>query len=133
MYFGPQVQIVLAIPKPVALAFSNSGEPIPEFIPGLGLIDTGANSTCIDNNAAQKLGLPVVDKAKMSSASHNSFDTNVYPVEIQIPAAHISLSVERALGANLAAQGIVALIGRDVLRNMTMFYNGAMGEITLAF
>jgi hypothetical protein len=33
----------------------------------------------------------------------------------------------------LAAQGIQALIGRDVLQNCLLIYDGAAGNLTLAF
>ena len=36
------------------------------------------------------------------------------------------------MGANLAPQGLIALIGRDVLRHGTLFYNGVDGSISFA-
>jgi hypothetical protein len=44
----------------------------------------------------------------------------------------VPIGVGGAIGAPLAAQGIVALIGRDVLQHCTLHYNGFTGEITLA-
>ena len=37
------------------------------------------------------------------------------------------------VGCDLAPQGIIALIGRDVLRHFTMTYNGTFGQIILSF
>ena len=37
-----------------------------------------------------------------------------------------------AVGAPLSAQGLIALIGRDVLSAGTLHYNGVVGEFTLA-
>jgi hypothetical protein len=37
------------------------------------------------------------------------------------------------IAADLAIQGIHALIGRDVLQDCILIYNGTVGEFTLAF
>jgi hypothetical protein len=42
------------------------------------------------------------------------------------------INAERAIGAALAVQGYIALIGRDALINCTLFYNGPMGAFTLS-
>ena len=45
--------------------------------------------------------------------------------------ARMSAAVGLA-GAALEPQGLLALIGRDVLARCTLFYNGTTGEFTLA-
>jgi hypothetical protein len=37
------------------------------------------------------------------------------------------------IAAELSTQGIHALIGRDVLQDCILIYNGASGDFTLAF
>jgi predicted aspartyl protease len=98
----------------------------------LALIDTGATATCIDEQAAQELGLPVIDVAKMTSATHSDQQCNVYPVQINLVPPGIVLNSPRTVGAALAAQGLLVLIGRDALRNCTLFYNGPTGQFTLS-
>ncbi len=98
----------------------------------MGLIDTGASQTCIDDAAAQTMGLPVIGKSKMASASQSASDCNIYPVHIEFVGGQIALDVLQAPGATLTAHGILALIGRDFLQHCTMFYNGMMGQITLS-
>lgn len=105
---------------------------VPEPLTGSALIDTGASKTCIDDAAAQRLGLPVIDVVKMASASHEETNKNVYPALIEFTDAKIKFNVERAMGASLNNQGLIVLIGRDVLQLFTVFYNGIMGEITLS-
>ena len=34
------------------------------------------------------------------------------------------------MGANLKAQGLILLIGRDVLANTVLIYSGATGQVT---
>jgi hypothetical protein len=84
----------------------------------LALIDTGASGTCIDTETATEMGLPVIGMAKMTSASHHEVDAPVYAIQIQIVGLPLALQVPRTLGAALKAQGLIALIGRDVIAAM---------------
>jgi len=108
------------------------GQAVPPPTTGLALIDTGASVTCIDETAAQQLKLPVVDVVTIGSASHASAQASVYPISIDIAGLPISIDAPRAVGAALASQGLLLLIGRDVLQFCTLFYNGITGEITLS-
>jgi predicted aspartyl protease len=99
---------------------------------GLGLIDTGATTTCIDEKAAEGLGLPVTNVVRVASASHSSTEQNVYPAQISIVGLPISINAPNAIGAPLGAQGLIALLGRDVLQHCTPFYNGPGGSISLS-
>lgn len=110
---------------------SAQGSAVPAPRQGLALIDTGASSTCIDDQAAQEMSLPVVDVAKMTSASHDAHPCNLYPIQITLPQG-ISFGAPRAMGANLKAQGLVAIIGRDILQMCTLFYNGPAGQLTIS-
>jgi len=68
----------------------------------------------------------------VASASHASTQQNVYPIQIEVVGHPISIEAPNAIGAALAPQGLIALIGRDVLQHCTLFYNGITGEITLS-
>jgi predicted aspartyl protease len=129
---GPCIQIVASVVQTIADELMRQGKPVPPPRPGIALIDTGASSTCIDDGLAQALKLPVIDVVTMTSASHVATPQNVYPVLIEVVGPNLRVNVPRAMGANLAAQGLVALIGRDFLQHCTLFYNGITGEITLA-
>jgi hypothetical protein len=62
---GPIIQVTVTIEQN-----TGKGKPLPTPKSGLALIDTGAMVTCIDEEAAQELGLPVIDVGKMTSATH---------------------------------------------------------------
>jgi predicted aspartyl protease len=133
LFRGPVFQITLGLAENIAQQLVQQGQDVPEPIAGWALLDTGASSTCIDDTAAQKLKLPVIDKGKMSSASHGAIDVNIYPALISFTGTPIKINVLRAIGANLASQELIALLGRDLLQNFTIFYNGAFGQITISF
>lgn len=128
---GPVIQVSVTIEQNAGKALLAQGRALPTPKAGLALIDTGASNTCIDDQAAVELRLPIIDIAHMQSASHAKHQCNVYPVTIDIPGV-VNLNSPRTMGAALAGQGLLALIGRDVLSRCTLFYNGPMGQITLS-
>lgn len=129
---GPVLQVTIGLLEDMAQQLAQQGLIIPPPIAGLALIDTGASATCIDDAVAQQLGLPVIDVTQIASATHAATQQNVYPALIEAAGFPIKFNAPRAIGAPLASQGIIALIGRDLLRFGTLFYNGLTGEITFA-
>lgn len=129
---GPVVQVTVSLGQTLAQQITQQGGTLPQPISGNGLIDTGASGTCIDDAAAQQMGLPVVNTAPMASASHAQTLANVYPIQLTIAGLPLSIQAPQAMGAALAAQGLLVLIGRDVLQHCTLHYNGLTGQITLA-
>ncbi len=129
---GPCLQASVGLLQLMAQALLQQGDQVPAPRSGIALIDTGASDTCIDEQAARGLGLPVVDQVTMASASHSSTARNVYPITIEITGLPFPLNAPRAIGAELAPQGLILLIGRDALQFCTLFYNGLTGEITLS-
>jgi predicted aspartyl protease len=126
---GPVVQVTVTIEQNAGKALLSQGKVV-QSKNGLALIDTGASNTCIDDQAAKDLGLPVIDVAIMQSATHEKHPCNVYPVQIVTPV--VTLNSPRTLGAALASQGLVIIIGRDVLQKCNLFYNGPAGQFTLS-
>lgn len=108
------------------------GTPLPVPIAGLALIDTGASTTSIDEQAARELGLDPVGVAQVASASEHSTSRNVYSVTIEVEGLPFPLGAPRAIGAELRSQGLLVLLGRDALQFCTLFHNGVTGQITLA-
>jgi predicted aspartyl protease len=129
---GPVLQVNITVISSIAQQAVKQGTVLPSPVSGFALIDTGASTTCIDDTVAQKIGAPVIDKVNMCSASHANTDANVYPIHFEIPGANIHIDAPRCMGAALQSQGLIMLIGRDVLANCTLHYNGVSGEFTLS-
>lgn len=91
-----------------------------------------SSTTCVDEALAEQLGLPPIDVVQIASASHAVTEQNVYPVRLEVAGSPIAINAPRAVGEPLVAQGIVALIGRDVLQSCTRVCNGLTGQISLA-
>ena len=128
----PVVQVSVSVEQNIAQQLLAQGIALPAPETGLALIDTGATSTCIDDAAAVRLGLPTIDVVTIASASHASTQQNVHPIQIEVIGLPITISAPRAIAAPLAAQGLLVLIGRDVLQHCTLFYNGPTGSFSLS-
>jgi predicted aspartyl protease len=129
---GPVVQVSITLQQSMATALVELGKQVPQPITGWALIDTGASCTCIDDEAARQMQLPVIDVGTMSSASHAKTSSNIYPIQIEVTGFPIRFESPRTMGAALKEQDLLLLIGRDILVHCTLFYNGITGEITLA-
>ena len=112
-------------------ALARKGTPLPDAINGFALIDTGASGTCVDHQAATKAGLPIIDKTVMTSASHAEHEVLVFAGKLVIP-DFTAINLEYALGANLDGQNLIALIGRDLLQEAVLVYNGTDGMVSLS-
>jgi hypothetical protein len=82
--------------------------------------------------ASQVLQLPAIDVVTVASASHSSTTQNVYPIQIEVVGLPIAINAPRAIGAPLQSQGILVLIGRDVLQHCVLVYNGPTGSFSLS-
>jgi len=129
---GPILQVSISVGQAVATQILQAGGTLPAPATGLALIDTGASMTCVDDAAAAQLNLPVIDVVNIASASHASSQANIYPIQIEVIGAPIVVAADRAAGAALAAQGLLALIGRDVLQHCMLVYNGVTGSFSIA-
>jgi hypothetical protein len=84
MQRGPIVQVTIGVEQNIAQQLLLQGMPLPQPVPGVALIDTGATSTCIDEAIAEKQNLPVVDVVSIATASHADTKQNVYPALIEV-------------------------------------------------
>jgi hypothetical protein len=66
---GPVVQATVTIEENAGKGLLAQGKSLPTPMAGLALIDTGASGTCIDDQAAKDLGLPVIDVASVTAAT----------------------------------------------------------------
>lgn len=129
---GPVVQVSVSLPEAVAKGLLAQAKTVPPPKTGFALIDTGASGTCVDAEAAKEMQLPVIDVGSMISASHTKTPCNIHPLMVELVGFPIRFNLTRCAGAALKEQGLLMLLGRDLLAGCTFFYNGLTGQITLA-
>jgi predicted aspartyl protease len=101
-------------------------------VAGIALIDTGATITCIDGGIAAQMSLAANGTAKICSASHDNTDCLTYPVRLHFPGWNVNLDSTKAMAVAIKKQGIIALVGRDLLQNCLLVYNGVDGAVSIA-
>lgn len=134
---GPCLDIQVGVSNPRAEALKKAGQAIPPNMLVRGLIDTGASCSAIDVQIIKQLGMPAtgttgIQTPSTGPVSHTctTYDASVVLVHpnfmFQIPALPV-------IAIKLSHQGIGALIGRDILKNCLLFYNGDVNRFALAF
>ena len=136
---GPIISAVVAVSEERALALSNAVQPVPQAKQVRALIDTGATHTCVDPTILRDFGLTPTGSTQVHTPSSGPSPVAMdqYDVGLAIfgrredpPLIHRTIPV---IGTDLSAQGIDALVGRDVLKDCVLVYNGGTGTFTLAF
>ncbi len=96
------------------------------------MIDTGAGVSAVDVPVIQQLQIQPVGAIQVLTAGGPQ-PQQQFPASFSFPGTPFpTIFFSFVIGANLAGQGIVALIGRDVLRHFVMVYNGVYGQIILS-
>lgn len=136
---GPLLNALLTVSAPGAQAMQREGRPVPKGFVAKGLVDTGASCTSIDPSVVEALGLRPVSRVPMITPSTgpdpilvDQYDIGVtiYSAKESVPLRIDALPV---CGTPLINQGFHALIGRDILGQCLLFYNGATRQYSLSF
>jgi hypothetical protein len=134
-YYGALIQVRLTVPLQRKFFLLERGLPSDHVVPGMALIDTGASVSAVDDGVMAELDIPALDLAETFSP-HGLASSNVYNASAvfpQIDSAGIELS--HVLGCSLRHQAVafgrpvVMLLGRDLLRNRVLTYDGRTGRV----
>lgn len=126
---GPVLEASLTASDAQQQALIEQGKQV-KSITGRAMFDTGASVSCFDISAAQEIGLAIISIGRMASASHAGIQVPVYTGKLVLP--KLNINIQPAMGANIASQGIIALIGRDVMRHGAFYYSGIDGSFSFA-
>ena len=130
---GPRLLIKIAISGSLASIYGKQSREIPQPIEGYALFDTGASITSVDEKVLIRLGLAPVGRVNISTAS-DTRATNIYACAMNFPGNPLpDLELSFVAGAELQNMGYVALIGRDIMRDMVLIYDGPGARVTFAF
>jgi predicted aspartyl protease len=136
---GPQLQLFVGTSGPRQQALQQAGQTVPQPQLIIGLVDTGASTTAIDPGVIQALGVqPTGSMAILTpSTGATPAQANTYDVALVIPlgASGMTFTIPaiQIFEAALSIQGIKALIGRDVLSNSLLVYDGRSNLFSFAF
>jgi predicted aspartyl protease len=129
---GPLIPISVSPTGETIELVKQRDQPVPNTVQLVGLIDTGADFTSIDDDVAKKAGFPVIDTRLSKSASDRGAESNAYPpICITLSDIGRRFNVNRPHGSKLV--GFDAIIGRDILQHMVVVYNGITGKFTIFY
>ena len=111
------------------------------------MLDTGASQTCVDPIIIKNLGLTPTGVSLMQTPSTNGIPAycNTYDIQLTIPPSILPsevlnpalnmpyIRILNVIEASLSQQGISGLIGRDVLKECLLIYNGRVEGFTLSW
>jgi hypothetical protein len=136
----PIIDLVVTVSAARRVALEAARIPIPAPLAVRGLVDTGASHTCVDFSIFQALQLQPTGSVPMHTPSTAGVPmaADTYDVAIIIPSSPTSLPFLRAnmqvsAADLLPSQGFHVLVGRDILADCMVTYNGAMQLLTLAY
>jgi len=132
--YGPTVAVEVMVHPNMARSLKEAGKSVPESVIGDAMIDSGAQATTIDTSVAERLQLPRTSKIEAFGIGGRS-EGYTSPCSIFIPSLKLTTNCARAHCHELTknAKHIIALIGRDILKQMTFFYDGINGQVQLVY
>ena len=135
---GPILDLIIGPSVPRLVALNNANQPIPGMLKIRGLVDTGASQTCVDPACLSKLGLSPTGFTHIHTPSTRGTPHRCNQFDVQLVLIHAKGSLLRfeslaVVESSLMIQGIQALIGRDVLSNCLLVYDGAANIFSIAF
>ena len=105
----------------------------PPSTEGRFLLDTGATMSVVDESVLRELGIPPFADTAVCGATGSAVQ-KVFTCELRFPRSPLpAVDTVFVIGAKLREQGIIGLLGRDVLERGVLHYNGTSGAWTLAF
>lgn len=121
-------------------ALTNANQPIPPPVRINALIDTGASCTCVDAAVLAPLALTPTGSSPVSTPTtgQQAITHDVYDITLFIPGPTggegLMFGTIPVVALNdFGTPAYEALIGRDVLSQCILHYNGALNLFTLAY
>ena len=127
---GPRFPVLVGLHPTAVKAIEKSGEKPARILQGQGLIDTGASVTCIDERAAEELGLVPIGTVDVGGVSGESVRP-MFAFSLAIPGLG-ALNLSAGVGCDIRGMGLIILLGTDALSDCLFVYDGNDGSYTLA-
>ncbi len=137
---GAEVELVVGVHEARSEMLKKHQFPIPARKRLRVQIDTGSSFTAVDQEIFQGLGIGPLDFVEVKVISPNGSTIETFPryavslglegngVELHLPDVQI-------LGCHMTLEndGVLGVLGRDVLTHCFFLYDGSEGRFTLGF
>ena len=134
---GPLVEVCIQIDRSLHQAYASAARPVPMPVKGMALIDTGAVQSGIDEAAALSLGLNPVGVSEMLTPTGERTKVGVFWGELSFLNSEVTPLRQQFLGMSLGyfvgESRVIAILGRDFLRDGRLTYDGPTQRYVLSF
>jgi Retroviral aspartyl protease len=128
---GPIIPILIGWPQSEFDEIIALGLELPRPKRIRALVDTGSALTIVNPALVQTFRLQQTGEAKINAAG-NSGTYPEFAASISFPETSLSdISIVRIVACPLVSGVMSCLIGRDILRNWQLTYNGRLGTFTI--
>lgn len=129
---GPVLDAEVRFDSQLAKVTKAANLPVPPGIPARFLIDTGAQTTCVNQSILDKLQVLQIGDTEVCTPSSTT-TRGVYACGLAFPGSPLeSIPDLFVIGCDLSSQPYDGLIGRDILARAVLVYNGGSGSWSLA-
>jgi len=129
---GIVLNVLIGVDRWTAESLRAQSLQVPNPSPFSAMVDTGASGLALDNSIIQALNLTRRGLVRVHTASGSRL-ANLYVVSLSFPATELrSYDVVRATEVDLSAQPFKCLIGREIMANWHVHYNGQTGAISIS-
>lgn len=132
---GPLIQVVISLTQAHIQILQKMNLPIPAPVSGYALIDTGATFCSVDEQVISGLGgIQFGYEMVIGATGGQAVPQPKYAASLSFPGTNLpNITFSDFIGAPLQIAGIIALIGRSVLSDFVMVYNGPGGHVSLSY
>ena len=138
MAAGAFLSVDVDLPPQVSSTVTAAGQAPPPSATGLALVDTGATLTAVHEPLLKGLGLNPVGVVTSGTAA-GPIQQSLYFARLVFPVLGWTID-QQVTGVDLTGQAvqtnppqpIVALLGRNLLQNAVLIWNGPAGSWALA-
>ena len=133
---GALLHVDITVPVDLQMYLADNGLPPYSVRSGHALIDTGAGISAVDESIFHELEIPPVESESIFTANGVA-DFKVFNAAASFPELAVyNLSLEDVVGCNIRAQSplgfdLIMLLGREILRNFVMVYDGPKSRTML--
>ena len=119
---GPTLEVVIFPPEDTCILYNKRGM-VPPSVKATAMIDTGASDTTIGPSIIERLELTPEKHLKKSNTASGVKETKVYRICVGFKDFTAKFGVY-SLGQPINEEDIQVLIGRDILQNGGLIYEG---------
>lgn len=130
---GAITNVIVMPPSSVVAALKKSGKPIPKARTIPAMIDTGASITAIDEAVARSIGLTQTGSTTVAGVTGVS-QRPIFGAELRLSEpVRVKWDPAQIVGVLLGNPSFSMLIGRDLLSDLALNYQGKQGKFSLIF